>query len=61
MIIVPAASARRAPLDATSIGAPSELAIFGTGHDTEPLAQLATMLASAVTIVDIRAANPDRR
>ena len=61
MTILPAASVRRAPLDATSIGALSELAIFGTGQHTEPLAQLATMLASTVTIVDCRAASPDRR
>jgi len=61
MIIVLAPSVQRAPLDARSIGAPSELAIFGTGHDTEPLAQLDTLLDSAVPIVDIRAANPDRR
>jgi xanthine dehydrogenase accessory factor len=35
---------------------PPDLVIFGAGHDTVPLAQQATMLDFAVTIVDVRAA-----
>lgn len=35
---------------------PPELVIFGAGHDTVPLAQQATMLDFAVTIVDLRSA-----
>ena len=35
---------------------PPELVIFGAGHDAVPLAQQATMLDFAVTIVDVRAA-----
>ena len=35
---------------------PPALVIFGAGHDTVPLAQQATMLDFAVTIVDVRAA-----
>ncbi len=35
---------------------PPELVIFGAGHDTVPLAQQATMLDFAVTIVDVRPA-----
>ncbi len=39
------------------ISAPSpELVIFGAGHDIVPLAQQATMLDFAVTIVDVRTA-----
>jgi xanthine/CO dehydrogenase XdhC/CoxF family maturation factor len=35
---------------------PPELVIFGAGHDAVPLAQQATMLDFAVTVVDVRAA-----
>jgi xanthine/CO dehydrogenase XdhC/CoxF family maturation factor len=35
---------------------PPDLVIFGAGHDTVPLAQQATLLDFAVTIVDVRAA-----
>ena len=35
---------------------PPGLVIFGAGHDAVPLAQQATMLGFAVTIVDVRAA-----
>jgi xanthine dehydrogenase accessory factor len=41
---------------------PPELAVFGAGHDTVPVAQLAWTLGFAVTVIDVREAflTPDR-
>jgi xanthine dehydrogenase accessory factor len=41
---------------------PPDLALFGAGHDTVPVAQLAWMLGFAVTVIDVREAflTPDR-